>query len=161
MKLKLPDSVTSPQDLTSLIIELREYARWFSHESIKKRVNKTAKQEAPLLTPAAAELVRQVEAKKSYDRSDIDDIIDTLTHIKDSAPTMTITLAAPPTTDVKQSLANWSRAHIAPNVLINFQFNRTLLGGMVVRSGSHIFDWSFRRQILNAPVSFAEVLRRV
>ena len=50
---------------------------------------------------------------------------------------------------------------VAPDVLVNFQFNATILGGMVVRYGSHVYDWSFRRQILAKRDTFPEVLRRV
>jgi len=62
---------------------------------------------------------------------------------------------------IQKNLVNWCRENIAPNILITFQFNATLLGGMVIRHGSNIFDWSFRRQILAARNNFPEVLRRV
>lgn len=132
-----------------------------SHESIKNRLGTKTKPETPVLTPAAAEMIRPLEAKKTFGRQDVDNLIDSLTRVKESAPTMTITLAAPATSDVKQALASWCRSNITPDVLINFQYNRTILGGMVVRSGSHIFDWSFRRQLLNSSVNFREVLGRV
>lgn len=161
MKLKLPDSVASTQDLAALILEVRDYARWFAHESIKSRVHATHPSQRPEMSAAASELIRSVEAKKSPSRQDFDDLVTSLTHIKNTAPTMTITLAAPATSDIKRSLAGWCRSNISADILIDFQFNRTLLGGMVLRSGSHIFDWSFRRQILTARDAFPEVLRRV
>jgi F0F1-type ATP synthase delta subunit len=44
---------------------------------------------------------------------------------------------------------------------VNFNYNRSLLGGMVVRAGSRVFDWSFRRQIIGAEEKFTEVFHRV
>jgi F0F1-type ATP synthase delta subunit len=50
---------------------------------------------------------------------------------------------------------------VAPNMLVDFKFNSTMLGGMVVQYGSHIYDWSFRQRILDARDKFPEVLRSV
>lgn len=161
MKLKLPDTVSSAQDLASLTLEVKEYARWFSHESIKKLVNIKTAAEAPVMSLAAAELTREWAAKAPLSRQSLEELIATLQHYRDTAPSLTITLAAPPTSAIKKTLVGWCRANIAPNVLVTFQFNATLLGGMVVRYGSHVYDWSFRRQLLDARQRFPEVLRNV
>lgn len=162
MKLKLPSMVSSPQDLSALILEIHEYSRWLQHESIKRRANVKRKPVPPALTPAAEELLRGLhDSHGSASQHAVDDLIDILEHYKKSAPTITLTLAAPPTSGVKMNLVDWCRQNISPDVLVNFQFNQTLLGGMVVRSGSRVFDWSFRRQLLEARSKFPEVLRNV
>ncbi|MDB5187245.1 MAG: atpH [Candidatus Saccharibacteria bacterium] len=161
MKLKLPDTVSSLQDLTSLQLEMREYARWFAHDAMKKRVNAKLTSESPILSPAAKDLLRNWSDRKALTQQDLDELIKTLDAYKRNASTMTITLAAPPTGDIKKTLVGWCRENIAPDVLVTFQFNSTILGGMVVRYGSRVFDWSFRRQILAARNNFPEVLRRV
>lgn len=157
----LPNNIFSVQDLTALILEIHEYSRWLSHNSIKKRVNADYTSEPPILSPAAMDMIREASGKKELVQSDLDDLIHDLEKFKKSARTITITLAAPPTGDIKKSLVSWCRQNISPNILVSFQFNATLLGGMVVRSGSHIFDWSFRRQILASRDKFPEVLRNV
>lgn len=157
MKLKLPDNVSSSQDVMDLVIEARDYARWINHDSIKKRVNPKSKTEPPTLSPITNELINM----NSIDQSNLDELIDSLESYADKAPSITITLAAAPTGDIKTSLTGWCRKNLASNILVNFRFNSTLLGGMVVRYGSHIFDWSFRRQILESGKNFPEVLRRV
>lgn len=159
--LKIPDSVSSPQDLTALLLEMREYARWFAHESIKKRAGAQHASEEPAISPAASELVHDLKASKSLDRQGLDLVIETLEEYKKAAPSLTITLPAPPTNGLKTSLVAWCRENVAPNVLITFRFNTALLGGMIVQCGSRVFDWSFRRQLLAARANFPEVLRRV
>ena len=161
MKIKLPSIVSSPQDLTALTLEIMEYARWYQHESIKDRVDAKRRTEAPTLSPAATELLRQEGKGKDLSKQELDTLVKALQDIKNSAPTMTITLAAPPTNAVKADLVTWCRENISPGVLVNFQFNSTLLGGMVVRCGSRVMDWSFRRQILEGRHHFPEVLRHV
>lgn len=164
MNLNLPDSVCSQQDVSALTLEVREYARWYSHGAVKKRLRiksrrKTA--EEPVLSPAASEIIRDWSIKKPLSSQSLDELIAALESFKDTSPTLTIVLAAPPTSGLKKTLVSWCRKNVAPDILVNFQFNSTLLGGMVVRSGSHVFDWSFRRQILAERAKFPEILRHV
>jgi hypothetical protein len=161
MKLNLPSSVASSQDIKALLLELQDYARWFTHESIKTRAHAGRASEPPVLSPATTELIRGWEGKNPLNQQGLATLIDTLEAYTATAPTITLTLAAPPTSSLKLTLVAWCRENITSNILVTFQFNATLLGGMVVRYGSHIFDWSFRRQILAARDHFPEVLRRV
>ena len=161
MKLKLPDSVASSQDVTALELEVREYARWFSHEAIKQRAHADHKSNEPILSDACKEFLASQGNKKSLDRNALDTLTKELEHYNRTAPVITLTLAAPATGSIRTSLVKWCRANIAPDVLVNFQFNATILGGIVVRYGSHVFDWSFRRQILANRNKFPEVLRNV
>jgi hypothetical protein len=147
--------------LTSLILEIREYTKWYSHNAILQRVSKKRAQKSFDLTPSAEDILRQWEKIQPINTRSLDSLIDTLTLYKNTAPTLTITLASPPTNDIKQALISWCRKNIAPNVMVAFGFNATLLGGLVVHYGSRIFDWSFRRKILDSRQSFGEVLRRV
>ncbi len=161
MKIKLPNSVSSPQDLQALAGEIKEYSRWYSHNAIKKQIGGKASSEQPALSPSAVELLNGWSTKKPLSQESISELIVNLESFSDSAPSLAITLAAPPTNSLKITLVAWCRENIAPDALVTFRFNATILGGMVVRSGSHIYDWSFRRQILEARGRFPEVLRRV
>lgn len=161
MKLRLPDSVASSQDITALQMELRDYARWFTHETIKQRAHATHKSDEPVLSSACKELLASQGGNKELNRNSLDALIKELEHYNRTAAVITLTLAAPATSTVKASLVSWCRANIAADILVNFQFNATILGGMVVRYGSHVFDWSFRRKILAQRDKFPEVLRNV
>lgn len=161
MKFRLPDSVASSQDLTALLIEVREYARWFAHESIKRRVDITHTSAQPALSPATTELIRAQDAKSRLTQQGLDGLIKTLESYSRTAPSITLTLAALPTLSIKSTLVAWCRDNIAPDILVSFRLNTTLLGGMVVQYGSRVFDWSFRRQILSTRDRFPEVLRSV
>lgn len=158
MKLSLPDNVSSPQDIASLVSELRQYRSWLSHESIKKRVKAHKVTEAPLLSKGATDFIKLTGAKSVQD---LDGLIKRLQTHAGKAPIVHITLAAPPTGGIKKQLVGWCRKNISPDVLVTFQFNSVILGGMVVRYKSRIFDWSFRRQILVKRQKFPEVLRNV
>lgn len=161
MKLNLPASVASSQDVTALQLELREYARWSAHEAIKKSAGSHKTSSAPVLSAAAQELLAAQGGKKGLSAGQLSDLIKELDSYARHAPTITFTLAAPAPAPVKASLVAWARRNIRDDLLVNFQFNATILGGLVVRYGSHVYDWSFRRQILANRAAFGEVLRRV
>lgn len=161
MKLSLPTTVASAQDLGALIIETRSYSRWFAHESIKQRLKGGVLAKAPVQSPALQELLKSWAAGGSMTQTKLDALIAALENYRKHAPTITLTLAAPATGAIKSTLVTWSRTNITADVLVSFEFNATILGGMVVRSGSHVFDWSFRRQLLGNRQAFPEVLRRV
>ena len=160
MKIKLPSTIASSQDLASLINEIHEYSKWFAHESIKKKIEVKNTQSAPVLSTAASTLLRLILTPKSTQK-DIDDLIKILEQYRRKSSTIAITLAAPANNSVKEKLVDWCRENIADDILVNFYFNSTLLGGMIVRYGSRIFDWSFRRQILANRNRFPEILTHV
>jgi len=161
MKLKLPPSVASTQDLAALTMEIREYSKWYAHEEIKKRVSAKHSSESPVLSNGASELLREWKSAQQINRQSLDLLISTLEDYSKNSPSITITLAATPSSGIKTSLVSWCRENLAPGIMVSFQFNATLLGGLVVRHGSHVYDWSFRRQILAARNKFPEVLRSV
>lgn len=161
MKLKLPDNITSQQDVMELLAELHDYSKSLSHQDILKRTNSKSTSQLTETSKEAKELMRIWTNGKTIDSSSLNELIKSVTDYKDNAPKMTITLAAPATNDIKKTLTVWCRDNISSNLLIDFQFNRIILGGMVLRFGSHIYDWSFRRQILDGRDKFPEILRHV
>jgi hypothetical protein len=161
VKLKLDESVSSLQDLRGLVMEIREYAKWHAHNDIKKRVHVRTGTKEPDMTASARAVLHEWSGGKELASRSLDELIATLEDYGRKAPTITITLAALPSAGMKKQLVSWCRDNITPNILVDFQFNSTLLGGLVVRSSSHVYDWSFRRQILAERNKFPEVLRRV
>ncbi len=161
MKLNPVESIISPQDLKAVILEVRRYAQWFSQASVKNQVTGIASTEPLVISTSAAALINESSKEKPITQASLDEIIAALEEMDTKSPRIVITLAAPPGTGLKKKLADWCRQNIAPGILVDYRFNSTLLGGMVVQYGSHVYDFSFRRQILAARANFAEVLRRV
>jgi len=161
MNFSLPSSVSSPQDLTALTTDVQSYAKWLSQYSIASKAKTSYSAAHPEITPAAIELIRAASDQKSITEKQVDELIADLESFAKTAPVMTITLAAPLSVGTKKTLVDWCRTSIHPNILITFQFNSLLLGGMVLRTGSTIFDWSFRRSLLERKTRFTEVLDRV
>ncbi|MBC7564880.1 F0F1 ATP synthase subunit delta [Candidatus Saccharibacteria bacterium] len=160
-QLSLPNTIASPQDLLQVTLEVKLYAKWYAHETIRQRVSKKKGAPAPSLSPSARQVITDWNEITELSTRSFSTLITTLEIYARQTETITITLAAPAPASVKQPLIAWCRQNISPQIFVSFQFNSTLLGGMVVRHGSRVFDWSFKRQLLAASSSFPEVLRRV
>ncbi len=160
MKLNLQSSIYSAQDLKAVILDIRSYAKWFSQESIKQRFSK-GEPDSPNISQPADELILQWHKDRQVSQKSLDELMSELESYSQSAANITITLAAPAPATLKKEIVDWFRQNVNPNVLVDFKFNSTMLGGMVVKVGSHIFDWSFRRQILESKGKFPEILRNV
>jgi hypothetical protein len=161
MNLRLPDTVASKQDLLGLIAEVNTFASWFNHETIKKRAGAKSTSKPPVVSQATSELIREYRKKQPLSRGSLASLIADLEAHSRKATNINIVLANVPTPSVKKNLVSWCRNNLSDNILVNFQFNTTLLGGMVVRFGSHVYDWSFRRQILSNRQNIAEAIRNV
>lgn len=161
MKFNSLDNISSPQDLKAIILEVRRYAKWFSQASVKNQVAGTKATEPLIISAAAAALINESANEKPVTTKSLDELIAGLEAMEAGSPRIVITLAAAPGVGLKKKLADWCRQNIASNILVDYRFNSTILGGMVVQYGSHVYDFSFRRQILAARGNFAEVLRRV
>ena len=161
MKLNLPASIASSQDLAAVITDVHTYAKWASRELIKQRVSGKSTGQQPEISPEASDIIRTWSKGKPLTQASIDSLVKTLDEHRKEAPSITVTLAAIPSGELKAKLVGWIRKELASDMLVNFRLNRNILGGMVVSYGSHIFDWSFRRKLLDSPITFHEVLNRV
>ncbi len=159
--IQLPASIVTPQDIARLELELTGFIDWFQHNSIKQQMHVSKGAAMPGLSREAVELIRQSSIEGSLTQTGIESLQQSIIRIRQHAPTMSVTLAAPAGVQLKQQLVEWCRNEIRPDILIDFRFNATILGGMVVRYGSHVFDWSWRRAVLNNRSSFAKELRSV
>lgn len=157
----LPSSISSPSDVMALILEIRAYEQWYGQYANAQRAGSRYQTPQPELSDVAGEVIRGWAAAAPLTSARIEELITNLERIRTHAPSMTITLASSATTEVKRTLVAWCRAHIHEDILVTFRFNATILGGMVLRYGSHIYDWSFRTQIMNGRQRFPEVLARV
>lgn len=160
MKLELPPHVASEQDLSQLLLHIQHYRQWLNQNAAKQQVGAST-EEGSTIPDEAATLIEDWLNGQQLTTKTIDQLITTLEDFKVTASKITITLAAPPGPQIKTHLTDWCRSNLDRNVLVNFSFDRTILGGMVVRWGSHIYDWSFRKQILNNRQRFVDILRYV
>ncbi len=162
MTFNLTPWLSSPMRLHQVESELQEYAIWYSHSKVQRQVGSgQAGADAPKLSVQTLALLAEIQKQQPVTGDSFEAIMARLKQIGETAPTVTVTLAASPSEGLKKTIVGWLREQVNPNALVTFQINSAILGGLVVRLGSHLYDWSFRRQILDKKGQFAEVLNRV
>lgn len=153
MSIVLPPEISSPEDCLELIDELKSYA-----SALSKSVRLT-KSENPFradhVSEATLVFLRSLPQDPQTPTA-LSQLCEELRVVCAEAPRTTIVLAAPATPPLRLELTRWFRQNVSPLVLITIQVNRNVLGGIVVRHGSHIYDWSFRTALLSSGRSFTE-----
>ena len=158
MSFYLSEAIISPEDLKSVINELKDYEVFFRHSQIKQHVVKRSAGQAPELSIAASELLSSAMEKKPLNITIIEQLITELERLLIKSPKIKIILAALPNHAVKKQLILWVRKNIKADALIEFSYNQSLLGGLVLTAGSRIFDWSLRQQLLNSQPKLNEMI---
>lgn len=160
-KLLLNDNIVSVGDLKQIIAELEDFKKVLSHNAIKAQVNKSKNKDNYDLSLVAKEIITDWQDSKPLNSESLEQLIKSLNYCLNNSPRISITLAALPSRSLKSKLATWFRDNIAENLLVDFNYNSALFGGLVVSIGSHTFDWSFRRQILNSKDKLTKVINNV
>src|SRR3546814_2405453 len=115
MKLVIPDSIASAQDRATVLADVQAYAKGASRELIKQKVAGKLAGTQPSISPDASEIIRAWSGGKDLTQASIDGLVKKLEDYKKSATTVTITLAAFPSGDVKVKLVEWCRKTLAQN----------------------------------------------
>ena len=162
MAFKLPDSIYSVEQLEAIIFELREYVDWSRSASIKSKLKSDSPAlPAPAWSAEMQAVVASFGAGKALSTGDVEELIKALMTFKKKAPLVHLTLAGMPGPAQRAQIMAWFRDNVNPHVLLTFAANRTILGGMVVRAGSHIYDLSWRREFLAKREKLVEVVSNV
>jgi cobalamin biosynthesis Mg chelatase CobN len=155
----LPPAVYSPQLLEAVRYEIEEYLDWYRQTRIQKKVG--ARNASPEPTHSA-ETVLVIEAwlaGKAPTLESLEELIDQLKELK--LPVVHITLAAMPNHAQRETLVSWFRNNSTPHLLLSFVADRNLGGGILVRTPNHVFDYSWKQQLVNGRTKIAEILKRV
>ena len=161
MKLQLQPSLSSRQDLSAVAMEIKKYSQWLSSSAIKQKVAGWPPASQPDISDDALQLINSWLAGQPASQANLDELTKALSDLLVKAKFVNVTLAAAPSSQQKQAIVAWFRQNVRPDILVDFNFNSTMLGGMMVRYGSRVFDGSFKRQIMANRLKFPEVLRSV
>lgn len=71
-------------------------------------------------------------------------LLASLRRIKDKSPVTQLTFAVDPSPDVVAELTGWIRQNLHGNALITIGVQPAIVGGCVVRTPDHIYDFSLR-----------------
>jgi hypothetical protein len=107
------------------------------------------------LEPAVSSELRSIIDSASGQSAE--QLLSELEQLLKNAPSVHIITAAKPNITLKQQITAWFRTQIHPNTLLTFAQRRDLGGGVIVRAGSRIYDFSFKRKILDNKHRITEI----
>jgi hypothetical protein len=155
---ELPAAVYSPQLLESVIYDVQVYLDWVRQNQIRRKVGTKLKEEPN----HSDETVLVIEAWLAGQPPTLEAIEDLLEHLKAlKLPTVHVTLAALPNRTQRETLVKWFRTNTTPHLLVSFVADRNLGGGIVVRTPNHVYDYTWKQELVAARDKLAGILRRV
>lgn len=154
----LPPAIYSTELLEAVTYEAALYLDWAREALVHKKVGA-----APVAEPNfSAETVAVVEAWLGDKPPTITLLEDLVEHLKSlKLPVVHITLAALPSRPQRAQLIDWFRATLGPSVLMSFVADRSLGGGVIIRTPNHVYDFSWRQQLLVGRRKVAEIIHHV
>jgi len=159
--LELPESLHSPEQLQACGFELEVVVSWRRRQDIKKQSGYTGPVTPDFeLGPTIAGLLGSRDVVARMPLSALEEVQKQI-HQWLAQPVTHVTFAVTPPASTKAEIVKWFRAHIRPTALVKFHVNGNIIGGMVVRTPNKIFDFSFRKQLLQRKSLIPEILKRV
>jgi len=158
--LVLPDEVYSPDQLSTAVFELNDYQNALRDQVARARSKTKSNIDAPEPSALLQAILNAIDAK-NIDPNGLDDLRSALEEILKKSCTAHLILAAMPSMVIKKKLTNWFRQEISPNMLITFSVRSDIGGGAILRTGSRIYDFSFRNLLIANKSKLAEIANRV
>ena len=158
MSLRLPVDLYSPDHISLHIQELRAYIG--EKRNAAAQVKAGGEAESPSLSSTLTALLHSA-AVKAEDMRALEGVVKDLEVLRDKAPVVHLTFAAMPNRTLIRQLTVWFRNQVHPYTLLTVAMRRDIGGGMMLRTGSNIYDFSFRGQILRHKERISELFESV
>jgi len=156
---RLPLDLYSPEQLSAVIIELRAYIGSLRDESVRAKAG-----HATIAAPHASALLLGAfheAGAKPTDQPELEKLLKQFQAIRDKAPSVHLMMAALPNRELKRKLTDWFRTEVHPYALLTFATRTDIGGGFILQAGSHIYNYSFREQLLGHKSRISEIYNSV
>lgn len=156
----LPQDLYSPDQLSALVLELKTFRSATQDADTR---TKTGSKKSPLLpepSPLLSTIFKDMGIT-TLSITAVEDLHKRLETMLNKAPVAHVMLAGMPSQAIKRQLTDWFRKQVSPDMLITFSVRGDLCGGAVIQVGSHIYDFSFKRLLLENKQKIGEIAGRV
>lgn len=85
-------------------------------------------------------------------------MLESLREAKDRAPNVQITFAVDPAPEITSQIVAWIRQNLHPRALVTVGLQPSIMGGCVVRTPDHIYDFSLRKRFKDERASLIEAI---
>lgn len=155
---ELPAAVYSPALLESVIYDIQYYLDWIRQNQIRLQVGAKPKDE-PNHSDETVLVIESWLAGQPPTVQSLEALLDHLKHL--NLPEIHLMLAALPNRGQREALVTWFRTNTTPHLLVSFVADRNLGGGVVVRTPNHVYDYSWKQQLIAGRDKLAGIIKRV
>jgi ATP synthase delta (OSCP) subunit len=160
MSYKLPVTVYTLDQMQLGAVELHAYANRLHQQAATRHAD--AGQHKPVsLSIESQALLDELPPKKQTDPEAIDALATELEEMVAHGPRVSLTLAGLASHHLREELVGWLRTNLKANLLVDFHVNPDIAGGLMVRTTNHVYDFSFRRHLLEDTARFTRIFDRV
>jgi hypothetical protein len=142
----LPLELETVEQLQAAKYEIEQYANRLQVATIRQAVGQAPAQDTSSLMPAAQAIIVAWQGKKTVSAASLTELLATLKGLQPPVLHLTLTNIAPPT--LRRALSQWVRANAHPQALLQLSVDSSIGGGVVIRTTNHLYDDSFRTQLL-------------
>lgn len=150
----LPPALIGRSDVSRLLREIEEVDYDLETQTIR-----TPNQ--PLTIPAISRALNETLTLNNIEVTNLDErkrMIDALRDAKERAPNVQITFAVDPEPSVISYLVNWIRENLHPRALVTVGLQPGIIGGCVVRTPDHIYDFSLRKRFKDEEANLIQAI---
>ena len=155
LQFTLPPSLIGRMDISRLLREIEKVDYQLEAQAIQHPDQAVT---IPSMSRVLAETAGVNELNVA-DRESRKFLISALRQIKDKAPNVHITFAVDAEPDYVSQIVGWLRQQLHPTALVTVGLQPSIVGGCIVRTPDHIYDFSLRKQFKQQLPSLVEDIR--
>lgn len=159
MSVQLPIDLYSTDQLSAVILELRDYIGTLHDSAARSRASRASSD----ATHVSALLLGVLHGA-SVSQGDLpasEELLKALEALRNKATTAHVILAALPNRTFKRQMTVWFRAEVDPTIFLTFAMRSDLGGGAIIQVGSQVYDFSFRQVLLANRSRISEIFASV
>lgn len=157
----LPDDVYSPDQVSTVVLDLNTYQGELRDHAARERGSKSKRKAEKPEPSALLQAVLESAGLDTVTPDSLDELRRALEEILKKSCVAHVTLAALPNLSFKKKITTWFRQEISPNMLLTFAVRTDIGGGAIIQTGSHVYDFSFRNLLIANKAKLAEIAARV
>lgn len=148
----LPPALIGRADVSRLLREIEKVDYELEAQTIR-----TPGQ--PLSIPNMSRALVEATTLNNIDITNLQErkrMLESLREAKDKAPNVQITFAVDPAPEIISQIISWIRDNLHPRALVTVGLQPAIVGGCVVRTPDHIYDFSMRKRFKDEQASLIE-----
>lgn len=157
MIVSLPPRIQTPEQLSELVIELREHIDKLHDRAVRRRVANAHDELMPGLSPFARQLLEANDVTPAA-AQDLHQLLIQFEEARILAPRARVMLPAWPDAGIREQITTHVRTSIHPLMMLTFTVRADMGGGCVLQVGSHRYDFSFHTQLFTNRHKISELL---